>query len=478
MSASEHTSRSASPAAQVSHEDEIRKLRMQLQEAASLIDERDKALQHLRQETELARRQQQTALQDKEQEVLHFMTTLGEGGPQAQQSATTPVQAPSPAVLQTIEQWQQNSQPRRISQQGTQNRRGSPSYQQPGAHRQFGMPPPVSSTGFQQIQTHAPQWPPVPVASQPAQVDYQWSGGVPIQRDSVPSGRRQKSEIPLPRQMTFDGSSTWQSFILPFNSLALACGWSAEEKLFRLTSSLRGDAAEYAFEQLPGDIITNLSSLVDALDARFAEKRTPTSYLAQLEARKMQPKEKVAEYIADIKRLVIKGYPTADAGTRETIGLRHFLKGLPDGHTAVAVGMKNPQTLEEARTALDMYTSLKEETKSTRVRAVQPQTKNPAKDNGRMFVTEARLQEFGTELTGKFEELKTILLEKTKISRRDNMPSRSRSPSPKPRKRVTWEGIECYRCHKTGHIAKQCPEKMEASGSEAGSDVEASDSEN
>ena len=66
-----------------------------------------------------------------------------------------------------------------------------------------------------------------------------------------------------------------------------------------------------------------------------------TSYLAQLEARKLQPRERVSEFLADIRRLVLKSYPTADDQTRETIGVRHFLKGLPDQNTAVAVGMKD-----------------------------------------------------------------------------------------------------------------------------------------
>ena len=47
----------------------------------------------------------------------------------------------------------------------------------------------------------------------------------------------------------------------------------------------------------------------------------------------MQPKEKLADYIADIKKLVIKGNPTADAKTRERINVRHFLKGLTDQQT-------------------------------------------------------------------------------------------------------------------------------------------------
>ena len=91
------------------------------------------------------------------------------------------------------------------------------------------------------------------------------------------------------------------------------------------------------------------------------EKRAPSSYVAQLEIRKLQPCEDISSYIASIRQLVIKGYPTADKDTRGTIELRHFLKGLPDQQMALAIGMREPKSVEEARSALEMYASLREE---------------------------------------------------------------------------------------------------------------------
>ena len=61
----------------------------------------------------------------------------------------------------------------------------------------------------------------------------------------------------------------------------------------------------------------------------------------KLEIRKLQPKEKLADYVADIKKLVIKGYPTADAQTREKINVRHFLKGLTDQQMAFLLVLGN-----------------------------------------------------------------------------------------------------------------------------------------
>ena len=194
--------------------------------------------------------------------------------------------------------------------------------------------------------------------------------------------------IPLPHQTVFDGTSSWESFLKPFLALDRSCGWSHEERLFHLTNGLRGEAAEYAFCYLPNGTLQSFDKLVSALEVRFKDHSPVTAYLAQLEARKLQPREKVSEFLADIRKLVLKSYPT----TRESIGVRHFLKGLSHPQMAVAVGMKNPQTLDEARAALDTYSSLKEDLgRVPRVRVAIAAEEDE-------FVTQQQLRSFKEEI--------------------------------------------------------------------------------
>ena len=77
---------------------------------------------------------------------------------------------------------------------------------------------------------------------------------------------RVSSEVPLPRQMLFNGKSSCDGFIKPFNLLSASCGWSQEEKLFRLTNSLRDEASEYAFGYLPNEALQSFDVLVAALE--------------------------------------------------------------------------------------------------------------------------------------------------------------------------------------------------------------------
>ena len=119
------------------------------------------------------------------------------------------------------------------------------------------------------------------------------------------------------------------------------------------------------------------------------ERRAVASYLALLES-SQQSGEKLSEYIADLWRLVIEGYPTTNDSTRKAIALHQFLKRLPDRQAAVSVGMTHPTTVEAARTALDTYQILREESsKLPKVGTVQEDEE---------YVRTGQLQKFGEEL--------------------------------------------------------------------------------
>ena len=224
------------------------------------------------------------------------------------------------------------------------------------------------------------------------------------------------------------------------------------EKIFRLTSCLRGEAAEYVFGQLPQDTLGDFAQLERALEARYKEKRMSSSYVVELENRRMQAKEKMADYVADIKRLVIKGYPTADAQTREKINVKQFLKGLPDQQMAVAVVMREPATTDEARQILEMYNSLKDEVKGSRVRIVQPGEDIPSDSQ---FVTEKRLREFGTEIKSNIGKKVDILSQK--LDKNNGTGTRAKSPvffEAGPRKRGFWRGSLLFMFWRKPHFEK------------------------
>ena len=185
-----------------------------------------------------------------------------------------------------------------------------------------------------------------------------------VRGEQAQHGEAGNLDIPLPRQMVYDGKTPYEMFIRSFLALADTCGWDDKERAFRMLNTLRGEAADYVFTQLDPRVQHSFYALEHALEARFKERRSETSFLAELEGRKLDAKEKVSEYVADVKRLVRKGYPTADERTFNKIALRHFIRGLTDQQMVLAVGLKEPKTIEEAQNILDRYNSLRDETKS------------------------------------------------------------------------------------------------------------------
>ena len=257
---------------------EIEQLKKQLKAANLQIRDKDNRLAAA--DADLHNLQEQLQHMQQERDTVRFLQERAQirqqrGPPPTSAFSFVPDQQPvdtdQTAVLEVVDQW---------------NRRQQPTARGPAVnqHHQHRSPPTYNWSGL----SHSRARPATPPRHHAQSYFAGRDGASSHSSPSSPGGY----SVPLPWQMTYDGKTSWPSFILPFKSLAAACRWSEEQKLFRLTNSLRDDAAEYAFVQVSSDVVNSFELLELALDARFAEKRTAASYLASLEARKLQPKEK------------------------------------------------------------------------------------------------------------------------------------------------------------------------------------------
>ena len=273
---------------------------------------------------------------------------------------------------------------------------------------------------------------------------------VPSQNQGLSRRGAGSRDVPLPRQLLFNGKSKWESFASQFRRLSTSCGWDESENIFRLTSSLRDEAADYAFCQLGPEVSGTYDLLFGALESRFKERRSVSSYLSQLELRKLQPREEVSQFVADLRRLVVKGYPTADEATRESIVRHHFINGLGDPKASIHVGMTRPQTVEDAQDALEMYNSLQNEPgKPPRARTINISGEDD------IPITKSHLLKLSEDLKREISGLKASFS-------KQKYPNNGKGAI-QPRREM--KDIECFGCHEMGHYSKYCPLKAsQASG--------------
>ena len=126
-------------------------------------------------------------------------------------------------------------------------------------------------------------------------------------------------------------------------------GWSETTKLRELLPRLQGQAGEFVYEQLSGDVRSNFRRLVRELKHRYRKVETTRTYSAQFSNRIQKSGESVENYAADLKRLYDKAHANRDRSTRREDLLRRFLDGILDEGARFQVEyVKEPKHIDAA----------------------------------------------------------------------------------------------------------------------------------
>ena len=265
---------------------------------------------------------------------------------------------------------------------------------------------------------------------------------------------------PRPYFPTFSGKhDEWDAFWLKFESMARRYNWSYDKQKEQLLFCLKDEALNFAVTLGP-EVREDILLFSQALRDRFTHRTPPETVRASLNNIRRSSKETIQEYASRVRTMMNRAYP--DIGPTETFNqmtIHHFLQGLPDQTIAYEVLIRKPRSLTEAVDMITWHECCKETTrKKAGVRQVTeepylaenfPET-GVRRINGKRFVTEERLIQFGRDLKATMEKLLKDVNptpEQEEVGKQDEtMPKKSDGRSP-----------ICFYCNEPGHIATYCP---------------------
>ena len=151
-----------------------------------------------------------------------------------------------------------------------------------------------------------------------------------IQQSSYHPGNNSSFSRPSssPKVPTFDGTNTAQfrPWIIQFEAITRHQGWTAEERVVRLVSSLTGPAANLLIGMTLGQL-DNYNFLRTRLSRRYDPPEREEAHRAELRARTRRRNESADEFAENIKNLAQRAYPLADQNMLDNLVVERFREG-------------------------------------------------------------------------------------------------------------------------------------------------------
>ncbi|GBN88885.1 hypothetical protein AVEN_221813-1 [Araneus ventricosus] len=108
-----------------------------------------------------------------------------------------------------------------------------------------------------------------------------------IRPDSFPVSPEVMYSRPTVKSLTFDRKTYRTVFKTQFNIVSSSNGWNNRVKASQLVASLRGSETE-VLQGIPSDKLTDLTTIENALEARFGDSHLTQFYRTELEMRRQK----------------------------------------------------------------------------------------------------------------------------------------------------------------------------------------------
>ncbi|CAG2208750.1 unnamed protein product [Mytilus edulis] len=146
---------------------------------------------------------------------------------------------------------------------------------------------------------------------------------------------------------TFDGTSSWQDYLVHFEMVAEINGWDNISKALELATCLRG-SAQAILSDLRPDLRRSFTHLVTALASRFQPSNQAELYRAQMKSTTREKNQSLPELAQDIKKLTRLAYPTAPMEVREQLARDCFIDSLNDADLEWAIFQGKPISIDDS----------------------------------------------------------------------------------------------------------------------------------
>ena len=159
----------------------------------------------------------------------------------------------------------------------------------------------------------------------------------------------------LMKLMTYDGTSSLETFLAKFARLAEYMRWDDMDQYYHLCASLEGIVGQVLWDAGPQ---ATMSDVITLLRTRFRNKLQAERFKADLRARRHQPHESLQQLYLDISKLVALAYPASTPELSSHVAKEAFIEALNDPRLQLKVMEREPKLVEDAlniATRLEAY---------------------------------------------------------------------------------------------------------------------------
>ena len=254
----------------------------------------------------------------------------------------------------------------------------------------------------------------------------------------------------------FDGRSVeWKDFIVHFEQVSSWNKWSYHEQGQQLVMCLRGEA-----QKLLGDLTveqrSDYESLKSILTKRFNPLELVIAHRCEFRSRRRKSGESPSDYGYSLRRLGCLAFPDMTYKDREINVLEQFINGIGNSAIHDHVIFHHPQSLEAAISLATEFEAVKGSqltmSKPVKLEGVNiVQAKSDSNSQQTDTLQNKHQQDSSLEPKSLNELFKTLESCVEKLSKSINRANRGGKKHSGKR-----SYIECYNCHKLGHMARDC----------------------